>query len=252
MEYKRELKTDWKAKWIWLTEEKNAKNAWICFNKKVNIDTVPDELIAHIAAENKYMLYINGKCIEREGGLKRGPSPTGCFFDEIDIANHLNAGENLISILVWYWGNEVSYSSSDAGQGGMLFEAESIVSDKSWSVMKNPAFKLDNGKLQPNYRLPESNVYYDAREEIADWNKCSFDFSGWENATEYALGGEGCWGETYSRDIPLFKDYGLKDYLNSAEFIGRSWKLKKKITLLITPSLRLISRLKRRQAGRLS
>ncbi len=248
MGYQRELKTDWKAKWIWLDEEKAGKNVWICFNKKVNIDIVPDELTARIAAENKYMLYINGECIEREGGLKRGPSPTGCYFDEIDIAKHLTVGDNLISILVWYWGNEASYSSSDAGQGGLLFEAEngelSIISDSSWSVLKHPAFKEDKGKLQPNYRIPESNIYFDARCDIADWNKTDYDFSSWAKATEYAEGCEGCWGELYSRDIPMFKDFGLKDYINSKDYEGKSFALKKKITLKVPYNAQLTPYLK--------
>ena len=248
MEYKRELKADWKAKWIWLDEENKSKNAWLCFNKKVNIDTVPDELTACIAAENKYILYINGECIEREGGLKRGPSPTGCYFDKTDIAKHLHAGENLISILVWYWGNEASYSSSDAGRGGLLFEAESgdisIVSDSSWSAVKHPAFKEDKGKMQPNYRIPESNVYFDARCDIADWNNPGYDFSAWKKATEYAVGGEGCWGKLYSRDIPMLKDYGLKDYLNSKDYEDKSFVLKKKITLNVPYNAQLTPYLK--------
>jgi len=237
MEYKRVLKNDWKAKWIWLDEEKESKNAWLCFNKALNIDELPNKLIAKIAAENKYWLYINGECAVREGGLKRGPTPTGCYFDEIDISPYLVKGKNLISVLVWYWGNEASYSSSDAGMGGLLFETESnsisIFSDSSWYVMKNRAFIEDKGKLQPNYRLPESNVYYDARCEIADWNKCGYDFSAWKNATEYALDGKGCFGETYSREIPMFKDFGLKDYENSQEYEGKSFALKKKITLRV-------------------
>ncbi len=235
MEYRRILKDNWKAKWIWLNDEKSAKNAWLCFNKTVTLSEAPEELIANIAAENKYWLYINGICVVREGGLKRGPSPTGCYYDEVDISSHLVAGENLISVLVWYWGNEASYSSSDAGQGGLLFEAEngdlSILSDESWKAVKNPAFKADTGKMQPNYRLPESNVYYDSREELAYWYNPGFDYSGWANATEYALGGEGCWGEIYSRDIPMFKDFGLKDYKNSKEYVGKSFHVKKKITL---------------------
>ncbi len=237
MEYKRILKKDWKAKWIWLNEEKASKNVWLCFNKTVNVTTIPDRLTAQIAAENKYQLYINGNCVIREGGLKRGPSPTGCYFDEIDIADYLCEGKNLISILVWYWGNEASYSSTDAGCGGLLFEAESedisILSDSSWSATKNPAFLEDTGKLKPNYRLPESNVYYDARKEFDGWNKPGFDFSAWKKADEFASGGEGCWGETYSRDIPQFKDYGLKNYENSKDFEGMSWRTKKKITLKI-------------------
>lgn len=237
MDYKRVLKNDWKAKWIWLDEEKKSKNAWLCFNKTINISLVPESLTAKIAAENKYWLYINGECIVREGGLKRGPSPTGCYYDEIDIAKHLVQGKNLISILVWYWGNEASYSSSDAGQGGLLFEAEneniSIISDSSWSVKKHPAFKEDTGKLQPNYRLPESNICYDAREEISGWNSPGYNFPDWKKATEYSVGGEGCWGETFSREIPMFKDFGLKEYENSSVFEGKSFKIKKKITLKI-------------------
>ncbi len=237
MDYKRVLKETWEAKWIWLSEEKESKNAWVCFNKNVNISEKPEKLIAKIAAENKYWLYINGECAVREGGLKRGPTPTGCYYDEVDIAPYLAQGENLISILVWYWGNEASYSSSDAGQGGLLFEAEneniSILSDESWNVIKNPAFKEDKGKMQPNYRLPESNVLYDARDEIADWNKPGYDFSHWLKATAYAVGGDGCWGELYNREIPMFKDFGLKDYENSKEYEGISFRFKKKITLRV-------------------
>ncbi len=247
MDYNRALKTDWKARWIWLDAEKDSKNVWLCFNKKVNVENTPKSLIAKISAENKYWLYINGNMVVREGGLKRGPTPTGCYFDQVDIAQHLVKGENLISVLVWYWGNEASYSSSDAGQGGLLFEAESdeisILSDNSWSVMKNPAFKKDTGKLQPNYRLPESNVLYDARDEI-DWFNSDFDFSNWEKATEYALGGEGCWGETYSREIPMFKDFGLKDYGNSSEFEGKKFLFKKKLTLKVPYNAQLTPYLK--------
>ncbi len=248
MEYKRLLKDNWKAKWIWLDEAKADKNAWICFNKKINIAEIPEKLVARIAAENKYRLYINGNCVVREGGLKRGPTPTGCYFDEVDISGYFINGENLISILVWYWGNEASYSSSDSGQGGLLFEAEndgvSILSDGSWSVIKHPAFKEDSGKMQPNYRLPESNVYFDAREDLAGWNKPDYDFSHWTKATEYAVGGKGCWGETYSRDIPLFKDFGLKDYENSREYEGVSFRLKKRITLRVPYNAQLTPYLK--------
>ena len=52
MEYKRVLKENWKAEWIWLDEEKAGKNIWLCFNKNVNISDVPEKLIAYIAAEN--------------------------------------------------------------------------------------------------------------------------------------------------------------------------------------------------------
>lgn len=237
MEYARALMNDWKAKWIWQKSQEESKNVWLCFNKAVTLDSVQNELIARIAAENKYLLYINGEIVVREGGLKRGAAPDGCYFDEIDIAPYIRKGENLISVLVWYWGKNVSYSSSDAGQGGLIFEAEnesvSVISDSSWSVMRNPAFKEDHGSVQPNYRLPESNVYYDARDEISQWNCLTYDFSSWEKAEEYDLGGFGRWGKLYKREIPLFKDYGLKDYENSSEYENKTFEFSEKITLKV-------------------
>ncbi|MBE6751545.1 MAG: glycoside hydrolase [Ruminococcaceae bacterium] len=214
-------KTEWKAKWIWDKENLTEKNVWMCFNKKVNLDNVPKELIADISADSKYWLYINGETVVFEGSVKRGPEKNSGYYDSIDIAPYLKKGENTICALVWYWDNETSYSYSSSGQGGFIFEAIgeniNIISDDSWKVKRNPAY-IDSALYPPNYRLPEYSIYYDAREEMTDWTNESFDVSSWENATEYALGGEGVYGKLYPRGIPFLKDYGLKDYENSKDY----------------------------------
>ena len=53
-------KTDWQAKWIWDEENLTNKNVWMCFKKTVNLDKMPEELIAHISADSKFWLYIKG------------------------------------------------------------------------------------------------------------------------------------------------------------------------------------------------
>ena len=216
-----EAKTDWKAKWIWDKENQTEKNVWMCLNKKVKLDKVPEELIAHISADSKYWLYINGKTVVFEGSVKRGPAKNSGYYDSIDIAPYLKKGENSICALAWYWDNETSYSSSSSGQGGFIFEAigdgVSIVSDKSWKVKRNPAY-IDSPLYPPNYRIPEYSIYFDAREDMGDWLNIDFDVSSWENATEYADGGEGAYGKLYPRGIPFWKDYGLKDYENSKDY----------------------------------
>ena len=245
-------KTDWKAKWIWDKDNLTTKNVWMCFNKKISLDKVPEELIAHISADSKYWLYINGETVVFEGSVKRGPDENGGYFDSIDIAPYLKKGENSISALVWYWDDETSYSYSGSGQGGFIFEAVAdgvaILSDESWKVKRNNAY-VDSSLYPPNYRLPEYSIYYDAREEMGDWTKVDFDISTWENATEYATYGEGVYGKLYPRGIPFLKDYGLKDYLNSKNY--ENYTVKKlfgeKITVDIpynaqlTPDLRIIS-----------
>jgi len=216
-----EEKSDWKAQWIWDEENLTEKNVWMCFNKKVNLDKIPKKLTAHISADSKYWLYINGENVVFEGSVKRGPDKNGGYYDSIDIAPYLQKGENSICALVWFWDNETSYSYCSSGQGGFLFEAMgdgvSIISDKSWKVKRSNAY-VDSPLYPPNYRLPEYSIYFDAREDMADWLNEDYDVSTWENATEYALGGEGAYGELVPRGIPFLKDYGLKDYENSKDY----------------------------------
>ena len=247
-----EEKSNWKAKWIWDKENLTENNVWMCFSKKVNIDKAPSELIAHISAESKYWLYINGETVVFEGNVKRGPAKASGYYDSVDIAPYLKEGENTICALVWYWDDETSYSYDSCGQGGFLFEAIgkgiTIISDESWKVKRNPAY-INSKLYPPNYRLPEYSIYFDAREEMTGWTDSSYDVSAWENATEYAEGGKGVYGKLYPRGIPFLKDYGLKDYENSADY--ENYTVKKlfgeKITVDIpynaqlTPYLKIVA-----------
>ncbi len=247
-----EEKTDWNAKWIWDKENLTEKNVWMCFNKKVSLDKIPEELIAHISADSKYWLYINGETVVFEGSVKRGPDKNSGYYDSIDIVPYLKEGENSICALVWFWDNETSYSYCGSGQGGFLFEAigegVTVISDKSWKVKRNNAY-VDSPLYPPNYRLPEYSIYFDARKDSGDWINEDYDASLWENATEYAVGGEGAYGKLYPRGIPFLKDYGLKDYENSKDY--ENYTVKKlfgeKITVDIpynaqlTPYLKIIA-----------
>ena len=245
-------KADWKAKWIWDKENLTEKNVWMCFSKKVNLNKIPEELIAHISADSKYWLYINGENVVFEGSVKRGPDKNSGYYDSIDIAPFLKKGENSICALVWFWDNETSYSYSGSGQGGFIFEAVNenitIISDKSWKTKRNDAY-VDSPFYPPNYRLPEYSIYFDARKDMGDWLNTAYDVSSWENATEYAVGGKGVYGKLYPRGIPFLKDYGLKDYENSKLY--ENYTVKKlfgeKITVdipynaQVTPYLKIIA-----------
>ena len=242
-------KTDWTAKWIWDKENLTEENTWMCFNKKVSLENIPQELIAHISADSKYWLYINGEIVVFEGSVKRGPSENSCYYDSIDIAPFLKEGENTICALVWYWDDETSYSYNSSGQGGFLFEAKNeditIISDNSWKVNKHSAYG-DSILYKPNYRLPEHSIYYDAREDLGDWINADYDVSSWENATEYGVGGEGAYGKLYPRGIPMLKDYGLKDYDNSKDYENYTVSniFGKKITVDITYNAQVTTYLK--------
>ena len=216
-----EAKDDWTAKWIWDNKSITEENVWMCFQKTVKLNEIPKELVAHISADSKYWLYINGETVVFEGSVKRGPDENSGYYDSVDIASYLKKGENTICALVWFWNNETSYSYSSSGQGGFIFEAindsVTITSDKSWKVKRNIAY-VDSTLYPPNYRLPEYSIYFDARKDMGDWTSESYDYSLWENAVEYAVGGEGVYGKLYPRGIPFLKDYGLRAYENSSEY----------------------------------
>ncbi len=203
----------WKARWIGKQECRSETNSWLAFKKKVNVSEVPDEMVARIAADSKYWLWINDSLAVFEGGLKRGPSLGDTYYDEIDIAPYLRKGENCLSVLVWHFGRN-GFSHADSGVAGLLFEAKApgfeILSDKTWDATVYKAYGTA-GEPEANYRLPESNLSFDARKDINDWRSPSAPRLG--RAMELpVIVGEPPFGTLVKRPIPMWKCTGLMDY----------------------------------------
>lgn len=201
------------SKWIGSEQCQSTPNTWLCFRKTVHLPGVPGEMIANIAVDSKYWLWINGKMVVFEGGLKRGPAPGATYYDQVDIAPYLEKGENTIALLVWHFGKN-GFSHVNSGTAALLFCAQganlSIVSDKSWQCSVYRAYQNTEAPF-PNYRLSESNIRFDARKELAGWNMP--DFSGKLGASiEIVAPNEMPFGKLVARPIPMWKDGGLMDY----------------------------------------
>jgi len=202
-----------KAKWIHTEQNQSATNTWLIYRKNIELEEVPPSLVAYIAAETKYWLWINEELVVFEGGLKRGPSPHSTYYDFIDIAPFLQERENTIAVLVWHFGKD-GFSHINSGKAGLLFAASSpeieIVSDDSWRCRIYNAYQSTNSPY-PNFRLPESNIRFDARQKLEGWY--TKDFEGWMSpAMVIANAGEGAFGKLVKRPIPLWKDSGLQSY----------------------------------------
>ncbi len=209
---------EWHGNYIWDASTEN--NTWMCFRKKVNLKQKDiQNVIAQIAVDSKYWLYINDQMVVREGALKRGETKNSIYYDEVDLTRYLHEGENTIALLVWYWGDK-SYSHNASGQGAMLFQAKIgnnyLVSNDTWKVSRHKAYLQD--KLRPNKRLIEYNVYYDANLADENWYKSDYDDTNWENARILAPANAEIWGGMIERNIPQFKDYGIKEYENMAKY----------------------------------
>jgi hypothetical protein len=206
------------AEWIWQAADGPA-NTWLAFRKKVTLSSVPVSVPALIAADSKYWLWINGKQVVFEGALKRGPNPADTYADEVELAPHLAAGDNTIAVLVWYFGKD-GFSHSSSGKGGLFFQAAAgdtpIVSDESWKVLPHAAYGPQTLSA-PNYRLPEWNVEYDGRRAIGDWTARTFDDSGWDSANAKGVPPAAPWGRLWPRGMPLWRDSGIKEYVNQSD-----------------------------------
>ncbi len=74
------------SRWIGSEHSQSTPNTWLCFRKTIELPGVPGEVIANIAVDSKYWLWINGELVVFEGGLKRGPAPGATYYDRVDMA----------------------------------------------------------------------------------------------------------------------------------------------------------------------
>ncbi len=229
---------DWKAQWIWQAQDGPA-NAWVAFRKTVNISSVPTKVIANIAADSKYWLWINGELVVFEGGVARGPSParpwnrvkeiwklppeskpSNTWYEETDITRHLRSGENTIAVLVWYWGRETHKGTHiDSGQGGLIFQADLgeqlLISDRSWKVRADSAYAHDSGDT--GEMIVQYNVKYDARNEIGAWTSPEFSDADWKAAIEKGAPPSAPWYALKRNYVPPLVNHGLQYYGNYPE-----------------------------------
>lgn len=208
-------KADCKPQWITAFENQNATNSWICFQKEFNINVVPAKAPTRIAADSKYWLWINGELAVIEGAVKRGPNPKDTYYDEIDIAPYLKPGHNVISTLVWYFGKE-GFSYNPSGSGALLFDCNTneftLKSDETWKSVMHPSYYTPL-KPVPNFRLPESSIGFDARHDMEGWESGNYlPCKHWAAARIVGKEGDAPWNNLHHRIIPMWKDFGLKDY----------------------------------------
>lgn len=213
----------WTANWIWQDED-GPENTWMCFRKTFHLTQIPSTVVAYIAADSKYWMYINGAPVVFEGCLNRGPTRTDGYFDEVDIQPYLTESKNTIAVLVWYWGNE-GRNNVDSGKGGLLFQTDMgdfiINSDSSWKMKIHPAY--GNVPFIPNaeeelYLYGGWNIGFDARYDITGWYLNDYDDSSWFVPVEKGSPPVAPWNELWKRPIPQWKNYGLRNYGNSADF----------------------------------
>jgi len=92
---------DWQAAWVTHPIAPLREPLVLHLRKTLMLAAVPSNYIVRVSADNRFILYVNGK---RAGdGPARGDL-THWRYERFDLAPLLKPGENLISATVWNWG----------------------------------------------------------------------------------------------------------------------------------------------------
>jgi hypothetical protein len=216
--------TNWTAHWI--GPSGSAANLWLCYRKGFSLATTPANAIARIAVDSKYWLWINGRMVVREGNLKRGPTTSDTWYDEINLAPYLQSGSNTIALLQWYFGKS-AFSHVSSGAPGMIFEMNAggtfVRSDTTWRMVTNTAFQTASVVAQPNFRLPETSLRYDMRLDLGAWTNSIYNDSGWAAPTDLGAVGGTPFGNLWRRPLPFWKNTGLTNFVSTNVSNGNNW-----------------------------
>lgn len=175
----------------------------VIFRRCFEMGEIPEKVIATIAAETKYWLYINEKLVVFEGGLFRESLPGCGYADEVDIAEYLQEGENVIAALCWYYGNG-GRNNVDSGQAGFLFDCPDIgisTADGKFLCAQHTGYYAP-GEPYPAYLYGGHSVGYCAENEFVGFEKADFDEKDFVPVCEVDAS---AWGKLYKRPVPFLK-----------------------------------------------
>ena len=183
------LQKTWDAFWISSPDATPHTFSVQYFRKEFNLAEKPDKFIIHVSADNRYKLYVNGKIASL--GPARGEL-YHWYFETVDIASFLKAGENIISAVVWNFGEEspeaqISLRTAFILQGNSAQEAV-LNTNKTWLTYKDSSYAPLKPTLIYSYYVAGPGEQIDYRMHPGDWNNTRPDLKSWKPAQEILNG----------------------------------------------------------------
>jgi hypothetical protein len=133
---------DWKAGWITHPTAPLREPIVLHFRRTLKLDAAPGSYVVRVSADNRFILYVNGKRIG--DGPARGDL-SHWRYERFDLAPFLRAGDNLITATVWNFGVYMPVAQM-SDRTAFLLESEAtgdsgISTPKDWMVEIEPGHK---------------------------------------------------------------------------------------------------------------
>lgn len=185
------------AAMIWTGSKANGDGVAADFRKTFQLAKLPQKADLFVFADARYILWVNGQYVER------GPvrfQPNGPEYDTIDLASHLQAGSNVLALLVVGNLSGGKVMRHVPGLAAILEcdGREMTRTDASWKFSLNTCHR----KVSATWAdLVDEEV--DARVEDGDWTAANYDDGLWKQA----IGIDGkSWGPLTARRIPRLRE----------------------------------------------
>lgn len=201
----------WNAHWISISIDPREDLGVFGFRRRAVFDEKPAELRVRVSADQRYKLFVNGQFVEF--GPQRG-DVLHWFYETIDLAPYLKAGENWIAALVWNFGRWAPMAQHTI-RTGFVFEPldsrhKSLATPEGWEVarLKNWSFDM--------MHADDMNFYIDVGPgEIIDFRNAPW---GWRTGEDAK--GLADWRKAYS--VCRAEDRGTKGGMTPWSLIPRS------------------------------
>jgi alpha-L-rhamnosidase len=180
------LRQAWSARWIKAPGAPRSEYGVYHFRRTFTLPAKPSSFVVHVSGDNRYQLFANGKRVAW------GPARGDLFhwrYETVDLAAHLNAGQNVLAAVVWNFGSETPMAQVTNETGFLLqgdTAAERIVdTGKEWKAAANPAYApipVRMGRDVTGYYVAGPGERVDAAAYPWRWHIAEFDDSKWSAA----------------------------------------------------------------------
>ncbi len=127
------------ARWIAWSPHPRDETGVFAFRTRWSFDAAPSTLPVRVSADQRYKLFVGGALVAF--GPQRGDAEHW-FFDSVDLAPHLRAGENVVWALVWNFGR-LAPPSQLSVRTAFLLDAPAGGTDGTWQACRLDAWTFD-------------------------------------------------------------------------------------------------------------
>ncbi len=209
------LNGQWPASWITCPDVPGRAYGVYHFRKTFTLAQQPAQYIVHVSADNRYRLFVNGTAVCN--GPARGDLYKW-YFETVDLAPYLKAGDNSIAALVWNMGEEAAVAQI-SNQTAFLLQGDTdnektVNTDGTWKVWENKAYHAcskDNGPRLHSYMVIGPGDSVQAALYPWQWEQTGFNDERWLPARKLVAPAPSGYGTDNfwtlaPRNIPLMEE----------------------------------------------